>query len=828
MEEFDIGTCEELKHLLNGQHIIDDIAIDSRNIKGKHSLFVALQEGHRFVKHAATKGAKYALVKEDYPDENFDSLRLIRVANPLTTFQDIVSQYRKTMPTLFVAITGSYGKTMVKDLLLNILNKKFCVTASPDSFNSQIGVPLSVLMVEKQHQIAIIEAAVSKPGEMSTLEKIIAPHFGVLTHIGKKHLSTMGDIQKSVQEFCKLFSNIKNPSWILLPTDPYLRAISSNFSADVSYWPDKSNLLPHASYEGESIDSKYVIHFPDGSSYSNTIHNGHHYFVDLLNITIKAAWNLGATSKEIIDTFASYIPEPMYKEIWQSPFGTTFVNDSPCSDPLSVESSLRDLHNIAGHGRKVLVFGGLRGSSKGTSQDYKRVGQALSNWPVDRLFLVGDHPYQPLIHEIQKSLPSTHVGLCDNHDAALEALRTDAQHDDVILFKGTQRLPFKSLANFFADTSCANICYVNLAAIEWNIKAIRKHLPPQTRLMVMVKAQAYGSDSVRIARFLKQCGIDILGVSYVDEGVGLRRSGITQDIFVINAPPHDAYKIVKWNLQVGVGSHAQIDALKEAAKNSSQKIKVHLHLDTGMSRLGCHEEIALDLAKSIHNSQELELEGIMTHFSCAEDPAHDAFTLEQAAKLDRIIGSIESLGIPLKWKHAANSSAAIRFNFNNYNMVRIGLAAWGLHSSQHVQSQLDLRLALSLVSHIEGINICRIGDSVSYGRTYKVERDQQIVGVLPIGYFDGLHRNYSGKGFVKIRGRLAPMIGAICMDYLMVDLTDIPNARIGDPVLIFGQDQFGHFLQPESLAQAGNSIAHELITCLGPRIPRVYIYDEAL
>jgi alanine racemase len=316
-------------------------------------------------------------------------------------------------------------------------------------------------------------------------------------------------------------------------------------------------------------------------------------------------------------------------------------------------------------------------------------------------------------------------------------------------------------------------------------------------------------------------------VSYVDEGVVLKRAGAKQSIFVINAAVYEASKVVKWGLEVGVSDKSLIEAISAEATKQNKKIKVHLHIDTGMSRFGCRPEEALDLARLIADCPLLEFEGIMTHFACADNPEDDPFTAMQARTFENVIQEMQKQGIHVPWKHAANSAAAMRFHFPHFNMVRIGLAAFGLYSSEATRQSMELRLALSLISRIVGINICKAGETISYGRTYQVQQEKQRIAVIPIGYFDGLHRNYSGKGHMIIRGQKAPMVGKICMDFMMVDVTSIPNASIGDTVLIFGEDEHGHYLSPEDLALRGDSIVYELITCLGPRIQRIFVYEEA-
>lgn len=836
MDRFDLQQCPAASELLKkaGIHtpaFVEQIAIDSRRIDNKHALFVALpgsRDGHQFLQHAAACGAAYAIVREDCPSLE-SSMTLLRCSSPLHVLQEIAASYRQQLHTTkFIALAGSYGKTMLKDLLSLILKQDFATAASPDSFNSQIGVPLSILTVTKNDSIALIEAAASQPGEMAALRQIIQPDNGIITHFGKKHLHTMGDMATNVKEILQLFKGLPTDSWLLAPKIP--NQDEEALKTRIIHWQEQIESLPHVFVSGSKTDPipPYTVSFPDGKTFTHTIPAEHHYFIDLLNFALKAAWLLGSNSKSILNVIEHFIPEPTRTEIWQSSLGATFINESTCGDPFSIDNSLRTLQNSTSKGRTIFVFSGLRQGSPSQEQDYKRVGQALSRFPVKKLYLVGKHPFQPLIGELERHQTTTELAHCDDHEQAVTLLRNDARHDDVVLLKGSKKLPFHTLAETFADASCSNLCVINLAAIEWNLKSIKQRLPTHTRLMVIVKAHAYGSDSVRIARFLQSIGIGILGVSYVDEAVVLRRAGIDMPIFVINAPPHEAPKVVKWNLEAGVSSLASVQAIAKEAKMKDKVAKVHLHIDTGMSRFGCRPAEALALAQEIARNEHLLLEGVMTHFACADDPSHDAFTEKQLVIFDKCIEELKKEGIDPPWKHAANSSGAIRFKLPQYNMVRIGLAAWGLHSSEATQESLDLKLALSLISHIEGINICNEGDSVSYGRTYQVKRQQQTFAVLPIGYFDGLHRHYSGKAHVMIRGALAPMVGSICMDYMMVDVTDIPQARVGDPVLIFGTDQYGQFLPPEGLARSGNSIAHELITCLGPRIPRVFIYEEAM
>lgn len=814
--------------------ITDQITIDSRRIDSKDALFVALEgkeeNGHRFIPQAVKAGARFVLAKKGWTsNEILGNTTLLYVDDPLKAFQQIAGSYRQQMSCQVIGITGSYGKTMVKDLLQDMLEKTCPVVASPESFNSQIGVPLSLLTIRKEHKIALIEAGISEKNEMNTLSQIIGANFGIVTHIGKKHIATLGDLNTVAGEMLKILGLPPKKQWAILPKDQHVLSHLDHLTTDFHFWTEQSTYLPHASFTSEERGAKmsYRVDFPDGNHHYGQITSGFYYFLDLINITVKAAWLLGTSSEAISHSLRNYTPEPMRTEIWKSPIGTVFINDTYCSDPQSVDTALKHFNQSNSQSRRVFIFGGMRGKHQHVGNDYKRIGKAIHRAKVNYLLLFGHHDFQPLIDEVKLLAPLTEISQCATYKDALNLMRAQIRQDDIVLIKGENKHPIDHVTETFNDSICSNQCIINLAAIAENIQTIRRKSPPHMRCMVIVKALAYGTDEIRMAKFLETCNINILGVSYVDEGVVLKRAGVSQSIFVINAAVYEAAKVVKWGLEIGVSDKKLIEAVAAEARIQNKVVNVHLHVDTGMSRFGCRPEEALDLAKLISSSPSLKLEGIMTHFACADDPKQDAFTIAQSKRFDHVIAELKASNIDPPWHHAANSSGMIRFNFNQYNMMRIGLAVYGLYSSDATKEALELRLALSLISRIVGVNVCKQGETISYGRSYSVQRETQNIAVLPIGYFDGLHRNYSGKGVVIVRGQKAPMVGKICMDFMMIDVTDIPNATSGDSVLIFGEDEYGHYLSPEELATRGDSIVHELITCLGPRIQRIFVYEEA-
>ncbi len=802
---------------------IDQITIDSRRIHSKNSLFVALSgsnfDGHAFVRAAFRQGAKAAVVRKDYVGHDIPVDKvLIRVDDPLSTLQEMAAAYRRKMKATVIAVTGSFGKTMLKDLLQKLFEAEYPTFSSPESFNSQIGVALSLLKIQPDHRIAIIEAGISEEGEMDRLCKMIQPDHAILTNLSKAILPTV-----IASEKIKLLKSVPQGNWTLAPQS------APNIEGTI-YWDEAHTSLPRVTL---GLNNTFNIQFPGGEETIVCVRDALAYVNDLLKIATTCAHLLQIPAQSVIKALHSYIPEPMRIEVFNSSGGTTFINDTYTADPMSCDVALRQMEMLQDSehktlGKKIFLFGGLRSASESMDNDMARLAHSIAKHKVH--LVVVSHPEcaSHLVSHLALSSPNTEVMVCKDVKSALDSAKRHYSVNDVVLLKGAYKIPIQDLIRQVEESPPNNQVIINLAVIQSNIAEIRSKLRRDMRIMVMVKALAYGTDDVRIAKFLKTCDIDILGVSYVDEAVQMRQAGIKQHIFVLNAAECEALKAVKWDLEVGVSEPKLIAALQQHAREQQKKIKVHLHVDTGMSRFGCRPDDVLSLAKEIVACPNLVFEGVFTHFACADDPSQDAFTYHQADLLQGAIDTLEEAGYSPRWRHACNSSATLRFGFTQFNMVRLGLAAYGLHSSLACREAHALRPAISLISRIVGINDCKKGDGISYGRDYVVKTDSAKIAVLPIGYFDGLHRNYSGKGYVVIHGKKANMVGRICMDYMMVDITNIPEAKIGDQALIFGEDDNGDYIAPEELATLGGSIVHELMTCLGPRIRRFFIYDESL
>jgi len=788
---------------------IDEVVIDSRCVASSRSLFIALEgescDGHDFVAHAAVMGARYALVKKEY--HGTDDITLLRVDSPLKALQEIATIYRKMMPAKVVAVTGSRGKTLVKDLLVGLLSYGNSVASSPDSFNSRIGVPLSVFEIEKHHDIAIIEAGISQAGEMDVLASIICPDSAVLTTIAEEHIVSLRTLDIIAAEKMKLLASVPSTGWVMLPDHDILKPFYSTVDAEYFIWNVDDSRFPliHTGDTGPVVP--YNIVFPDSGIFHGKITRYFKYFTDIVNPAIRAAWLLGATCDEISIVMREYSPKLLQVEMWKLPSGASIISEPYCSHSLSTKLAIEHFENTPEMGKKIFVFGG-KGQSAAKHIYVKNIATQAN---VDKLVMVGDRTDDRHSNAID-------IRYCSTEREALDVAMKNLKHDDTVLIVGHDHRECEK----FRST---NKLVVNLRRVKDNIDIIRAKLPENTRIMAMVKAMGYGTDNTMVARFLQKNGVDIFGVAHVEEGVLLRHGGITADIFAVDVPIYDAEKLVSWGFEGAVSDMETVDALCEEALRQNTTVPIHLHVDTGMSRFGCPPEDALEIAYRISSTKGLSLRGIMTHFATADDPEQDAFTETQIDVFSNVITRCEARGIRPDRYHASNTSAALRFDIPGCSMARIGLGMFGINPSEACRGQAALRPALSLTSRIVQIKTCRRGDTVSYGRTYEVNREQERIAVIPLGYFDGLHRRYSGKGYVVIRGCRAPLVGNICMDFMMVDVTDIPNASIGDSVLVFGEDEYGHCLPPEKFAEAGGAIVYELITCLGPRIQRVFTYS---
>ncbi|HYL04833.1 MAG TPA: alanine racemase [Thermoanaerobaculia bacterium] len=890
--------------------VVSAVAVDSRRLPWQ-SLFVALRgrqaDGHDFLDQAAANGAAAALVRADTPPA---PLPVIAVASPLAALQRLAAWYRRAHLGQVVAITGSNGKTIVKDALHAQLAGTFATAASPGSFNSQLGVPLAVLAAPPGTAVAVFEAGISAPGEMAALREVLAPDCGILTNVGLAHIAAFEGRRHLAREKLSLFAGMASregaagdrgetagrgtcppAGWLLVPDgDAMIAEEAASLGCRLIRFPGDA-CLPQLSARrvldgsgGASVpgpgpagggnrspgmSERLEVRFPSGAVHELRVRTRSTEIVEDVLLAVGAAHLLGVPEERIADSLRDYAPPPTRLEVWRSPSGVVLVNDLVSADPISVRAALRTTSELAGKGgRKVFVFGGMGELGPLAAAEYSAIGALAGEYRFDTLLLTdredgsggggaadgADGGHSAATRDAYlAAYPEGHAEVLPGVQAVRRRLRAVLAPGDTLLLKGPRHSGIAAAAVDLMDAMAPNRLLVDLGAVAGNIAAYRRacdeqRVPPaiggsgsepsrlgrspaagaasgpRTRIMAMVKALAYGSDLVRLSSWLSDAGIDHLGVSTADEGVELRRAGIQLPILVTLPTPEEAEKLARFELLPAVYSFALVEPLAEAARAvlpPGRRLAVHLKVDTGMHRVGVAPGEVLQLARAASATGVLRVTGLMTHLASAEDPAADGDTRRQLALFDQARATLAGAGFGGLLCHAAATAAAARFPEARYDMVRLGLGLFGLYPSAAVESALPLQLAVTLLSRIAEVRTLARGDRVGYGGTYTVTAERLRVGVLPLGYHDGVPWSLSNRGAVLVDGRPAPILGRISMDSMVVGLAAAPDAVAGSEALLFGVHH-GAVLRPEEVAAQAGTIPYELLARLGPRIQRVY------
>jgi alanine racemase len=808
------------------QCMIDRVSTDSRGV-APNTLFVALKgvhtDGHQFLADAFRNGAACAVISKGMRDQisNDPAWPLIVTDSPLSFLQQLAKWYRSHFINQVVAITGSNGKTVVKDSLGSLLASRG-VTVSPGSYNSKLGLPLAVLSNEKEGPLAILEAGVSEPNEMEILEEIAAPNFGILTNIGVAHLASFGSRHAIAQEKMKLFRRIPSSGWVILPEGedtirPYadqlecqkyvIGATNQPLSLTVVASVDGGHVLALASAEGVRCELLVNTLSPD--------------IISDLHIAATAAYLLGMKVDEIASTLEGYIPTPTRTEVWSSPHGVRIVSDAYTADPISVHNALRTAAlGTLQTGRKIFAFAGMKELGTRDSVEQRQVGEHAAACGFSHLFLVGQG-----LNVVADSFRSTRPDgvvfnvrdTSDLKDHLLPFLRLG----DTVLFKGPRNSGMVAAARDLAGSIAPRVQWIELAAIAENVARFRRYCGGRVKVMAVLKALAYGTEFDRLGFWFSKMGIHHVGVSTTSEGISVRRSGISQEIYVFLPNAADADNLARYRLTPILYDGHLVDQFIEDLRETRNTIDVHLKVNTGMNRLGVEPEEALSVARKIRESHTMRLVGVCTHFSSADDPAQDNRTRRQISVFNNVISNLEADGFRNLITHAANTAATVRFPDAHYDMVRVGLGLYGIYPSVAVADRLELELAIGVTSQIARIQHVKRGQSIGYGCAFTANKDMNV-GTIPFGYDDGLKWEEVATGSVLINGKLAPIVGRVSMDQMQVDISDVGGVGIGSPVLIYGAHD-GYVLRPEIVAKEHNTIPHEMLVDLGSRVTRIYV-----
>jgi Alr-MurF fusion protein len=822
----------EIISIVNGKPVsqhyfernIRDILIDSRKlISPDQCLFFALSskknDGHKYIPELYHKGLRDFIVSripadlESYPEANF-----ILVKNTLHALQALARAHREKFSIPVIGITGSNGKTVVKEWMYQLLSKDRRTIRSPKSYNSQIGVPLSVWQIDTPYEIAIFEAGISEPDEMTRLEAIIRPTLGIFTNIGEAHGENFMSLQQKVGEKLYLFTHVQNLVYCLDHPEVREVIIRSGIGKNIrtftwSYKQDANlfirgiekdnshSTLIKGKYNGKDIEIR--IPFSDAASIENAIH-------------CWAAMLLLQYDPEQLKTrFENLQPIAMRLELKDGINHCTVINDSYNSDINSLVIAIDFLRQQANHKKKTIIISDILQSGKDEDELYGEIAGIIQNKKIDRLIGIG-----PAISR-QADKFSIEKAFYLNTEEFLQRFSFTAFNNEVILLKGARIFEFELISQALQQKTHETVLEINLNAIENNLNYYRTQIRPETKIMAMVKAFSYGIGSFEIANALQYHLIDYLAVAYADEGIELRKAGITVPILVMNPDEESFDAIIQHNLEPEIYSLRILEILERSIKKNilpkNKPVKIHVKVDTGMHRLGFMEEDLPELIEKMKANRMIYVQSVFSHLAASEDPAEKSFTLQQIENFERMALQITSQADHPVMMHILNSAGITRYPEAQFNMVRLGISLYGVASLEEEQPKLVP--VARLKSTISQIKIIKAGETVGYNRAFKARKEIKMA-IVPIGYADGLSLTLSnGKGHLLVGGKPAPIIGKVCMDMCMLDITGI-EAQEGDEVIIFGPER-----PLQSLAKEMGTIPYEVLAGLSRRVKRVYYHE---
>ncbi|MFA0962196.1 bifunctional UDP-N-acetylmuramoyl-tripeptide:D-alanyl-D-alanine ligase/alanine racemase [Roseivirga sp. BDSF3-8] len=797
---------------------VTDLLTDSRKLRiSPGAVFVAitgdLHDGHRFIHECYRSGIRQFIV-EHQPDgllELKDS-NVLLVHSAKDALQSIAMYHRSRFSIPVLGITGSNGKTIVKEWLGQMLSARFTIARSPGSYNSQIGVPLSVWQLDQHHELGIFEAGISKPGEMERLERIIKPRHGIFTTLGPAHDQGFADRKEKLSEKLKLF---RHSEVIFFCEDhqEVAAAIRHTYpDRQLQSWSmhheaaDLFVRVMERSHRSASLRLTYHSHsfaldlpFADEASVENALH----CVLYLLHLQYSHA-----EIQQLVNTLQGV---HMRLEMKQGIHDTYIIDDSYNNDLAGLHKALEFMQQQPYPLRRTVILSDILESGVDKPALYRKVGQILGGSGVSRLIVVGPdtlaHRYAfDLEHQLQvEAYPGT--------EALLKSLDGLHFHQELILVKGARAFSFERIVQRLQQKIHGTVLEIDLDALTSNLNFYRSHLRQGTKLMVMVKAFAYGSSLKEIAHLLQFHRVDYLAVAYADEGVFLREHGIHLPIMVMNPSPDSFDKLLSANLEPEIYSMKMLEQLGRYLSNAARSIKVHLKIDTGMRRLGFEPDEIPPLLTLLEKYDQIQVAGAMSHLAGADEDRHEDFSHRQAGQFIKACERFLEAGLnPLR--HLVNSAGILRYPEYHMDMVRLGIGLYGIESNREQQDRIQpistFKTTISQVKHI------RQGETIGYGRSETASHDMDIA-TIAVGYADGYDRGFSnGVGEVIIRGRRAPVTGRVCMDMTMVDVTGL-GAEEGDEVLIFGPG-----MPVTELARKIDTISYEILTNISERVKRVF------
>lgn len=813
-----IATLIEAERIGTHPATILWLLTDSRSLGfPETTLFFALKtkrnDGHRYIPELYRRGVRNFVVSDLPEDQPYPDANFLRVPHVLTALQRLATAHRRQFDVPVIGITGSNGKTIVKEWLYQLLSPERTVTRSPRSYNSQVGVPLSVWLMNEQTEIGIFEAGISESGEMEKLTPIIRPTIGVLTNVGGAHQENFFSMQDKCLEKLSLFTQcdvlVYNGDDVLVG-DCVGKSI---FAPQEIAWSRIDNEKPlyirfiekgenqtHIGYRYLGMEHEYVLPFIDDASVENSIH------------CLAVALYLMLSPEQIADRMLLLEPVAMRLEVKEGKYNCLLINDSYNSDYASLDIALDFMQRRADDKlrRRTLILSDILQSGQSHKTLYRQIGQLAKNRGIDKVIGVGE-----ALCDAFTSFPMERH-FYRNTSELFESGILKTLRNEVILIKGARPFRFDTVCDALELKVHETILEVNLNALVANLNHYRSMLKPTTQMICMIKAGAYGSGDLEVARTLEEHRVGYLAVAVADEGAMLRQSGIQSPIIVMN-PEYTAFRtLFEYKLEPEVYSFSLLEALIRAAEHEGvANFPIHIKIDTGMHRLGFHPDEMPALAERLQRQTALLPRSVFSHLVGSDSAQFDDFTAQQIQLFEEASQALQDTFPYRILRHICNTAGIQRFPEAQFDMVRLGLGLYGVDPTNNalINNVCTLKTTVLQVREVPA------GDTVGYSRKSVLNRPS-VIAALPIGYADGLDRRLgNGVGYCLIHGEKVPFVGNICMDVCMVDVTDI-DCKEGDEVIIFGEQ-----LPVSVLAEQLDTIPYEVLTSISPRVKRVYFQD---
>lgn len=800
------------------------IVTDSRKIPfPSQSIFFAIsgtgRDAHAYIKDAWLKGVRSFVVQKVPELSDYSQAVFITVDNPLRALQDLAAFHREHFHCDVVGITGSNGKTIVKEWLSLLLQQDKIITRSPRSYNSQVGVPLSVWLLDERTECGIFEAGISEAGEMQQLERIIKPDFGIFTNIGDAHDEGFSSRLEKIKEKLRLFEHVKELVYCSDYSDLNDEIPFFAFGKSIKLFSWGNN--PNADLQLISVD--------DNTKKGSLLQV--RYLDHIKNIRIPL---VGKIAVENAMTVMAFLLCRGYKfdvlsdrmqllhsismrlEIKKGIHGCTIINDSYSADLNSFRLALEQMKQQTQLAKRTVIISDFLQSGKRREDLYSEIADLLNSYRVQRLIGIGADIHSMRDLFVSRGIATeTYISTED----FIGAFNVNMFSNELILMKGARKFVFETILAKLEMRSHQTELSIDLSAIRHNLAEYRKILNPTTKIMVVVKAFSYGSGSYEIANVLQYHGVDYLAVAYTDEGKELRKSGIILPIMVMNPEPESFGALIENDLQPEIFSFSILEQFESFLTSEGiDKYPIHIKVDTGMHRLGFDPSELELLSSIILKSGRMHVMSVFSHLVASEDLKEDVFTKQQGKIFCEACDLLQrKLGYEFI-RHISNTAGIVRMPELQLDMIRLGIGLYGIDTGN--ASMLQLMQASRLKTTIAQIRKVRAGESVGYNRKGVVDKDS-LIATIRIGYADGFPRSLGlGNGKVLIKNQLVPVVGSVCMDMTMIDVTSIPEVNEGDEVEIFGKS-----LSINQVAKWAGTIAYEIMTGISARVKRVYFED---